>query len=54
MAITNEMLDELIGNAKTQEDVFGKDGLLNQWHYLKPQYFLILRLCRLVNLVINR
>lgn len=28
MAITNEMLDELIGNAKTQEDVFGKDGLL--------------------------
>jgi len=29
MAITNEMLDELIGNAKTQEDVFGKDGLLN-------------------------
>jgi putative transposase len=28
MAITNEMLDELIGNAKTQEDVFGQDGLL--------------------------
>jgi len=28
MAITNDMLDELIGNAKTQEDVFGKDGLL--------------------------
>lgn len=28
MAITNEMLDELIGNAKTQEDLFGKDGIL--------------------------
>lgn len=28
MAITNDMLDELIGNAKTQEDVFGKNGLL--------------------------
>lgn len=30
MAISNEMLDELIGNAKTQEDVFGKDGILKQ------------------------
>lgn len=29
MAITNEMLDEMIGTAKTQDDVFGKDGLLN-------------------------
>ncbi|HDV5807155.1 TPA: IS256 family transposase [Legionella pneumophila] len=29
MAITDEMLDELIGTAKTQDDVFGKDGLLN-------------------------
>lgn len=29
MAITDEMLDEMIGTAKTQEDVFGKDGLLN-------------------------
>jgi putative transposase len=28
MAITNEILDELIGNAKTQEDLFGKDGIL--------------------------
>lgn len=30
MAISNEMLDELIGNAKTQEDVFGKEGILKQ------------------------
>lgn len=30
MAISNEMLDELIGNAKTQEDVFGKNGILKQ------------------------
>ena len=29
MTITNAMLDELIGNAKTQEDVFGKDGIIN-------------------------
>lgn len=28
MAITDAMLDELIGDAKTQEDVFGKEGLL--------------------------
>jgi putative transposase len=28
MAISNKMLDELIGDATTQEDVFGKDGLL--------------------------
>ena len=28
MAIRNEILDELIGNAKTQEDVFGKDGII--------------------------
>lgn len=30
MAISNEMLDELLGNAKTQDDLFGKDGLLKQ------------------------
>lgn len=29
MAITDEMLDEMIGTAKTQDDVFGKDGLIN-------------------------
>lgn len=29
MAITDEMLDEMIGTAKTQDDVFGKGGLLN-------------------------
>ena len=29
MAITNEMLDEIIGTAKTQDDVFGRDGLIN-------------------------
>lgn len=28
MAIRNEILDELIGNAKTQEDLFGKDGII--------------------------
>ena len=28
MAITNDILDELIGNAKTEEDVFGKDGII--------------------------
>ena len=28
MTITNDILDELIGNAKTQEDLFGKDGVL--------------------------
>lgn len=28
MAITNDILDELIGNAKTQDDLFGKDGVL--------------------------
>jgi putative transposase len=28
MAITDEMLDELIGNAKTQEDVFGQNGII--------------------------
>ena len=27
MAITNDILDELIGNAKTQDDLFGKDGV---------------------------
>ena len=29
MAITDEMLDEIIGSAKTQDDVFGRDGLIN-------------------------
>lgn len=28
MAITNDILDELIGNAKSQDDLFGKDGVL--------------------------
>lgn len=28
MAITNDILDELIGNAKSQEDLFGKDGVI--------------------------
>lgn len=28
MAIRSELLDELIGNAKTQEDLFGKDGII--------------------------
>lgn len=30
MAITNDMLNELIGNAKTQDDLFGKDGILKE------------------------
>jgi putative transposase len=30
MAITDEMLDELIGDAKTQEDVFGQAGIIKQ------------------------
>jgi putative transposase len=30
MAITDEMLDEIIGTAKTQDDVFGKGGLINE------------------------
>jgi putative transposase len=30
MAIKEEMLDELLGNAKTQDDLFGKDGILKQ------------------------
>ncbi len=30
MAISKDTLDKLIGTAKTQEDVFGKDGLLKQ------------------------
>lgn len=28
MAIRDEILDELIGNAKTQEDLFGKEGII--------------------------
>jgi len=30
MAISNEVLDELLGSAKTQEDLFGKDGIVKQ------------------------
>ena len=30
MAISNEMLDELLGNAKTQDDLFGQDGIMKQ------------------------
>jgi len=30
MAISNDILDQLIGQARTEEDVFGKDGLLKQ------------------------
>jgi putative transposase len=30
MAITDDMLDQLLGNAKTQDDLFGKDGILKQ------------------------
>ncbi len=30
MAIDNKMLDELLGTARTQDDLFGKDGLLKQ------------------------
>lgn len=30
MTISKDILDQLIGTAKTQEDVFGKDGLLKQ------------------------
>jgi putative transposase len=28
MAVTNDMLDQLIGNAKTQEDLFGEGGVI--------------------------
>ena len=28
MAITNDILDELLGNAKSQDDLFGKDGII--------------------------
>jgi transposase-like protein len=28
MAITNDILDELIGNAKSQDDLFGKNGVV--------------------------
>src|SRR5580698_1529883 len=28
MAITTDILDELIGNAKSQDDLFGKDGVI--------------------------
>ena len=30
MTISNDMLDQLIGKAKTEEDVFGKGGLLKE------------------------
>ena len=30
MAINDEMLDELLGSAKTQDDLFGKDGIVKQ------------------------
>jgi putative transposase len=30
MTISNETLDELLGAAKTQEDLFGKDGIIKQ------------------------
>jgi len=30
MNITDEMLDELIGSAKTQEDLFGSGGILKE------------------------
>lgn len=30
MAISNDIIDQLIGKAKTEEDIFGKDGLLKQ------------------------
>lgn len=30
MTISNEILDELLGNAKTQDDLFGKDGIIKQ------------------------
>ena len=30
MAINDEMLDQLLGSAKTQEDLFGKEGIIKQ------------------------
>ena len=30
MAISDEMLDELLGSAKTEDDLFGKDGIVKQ------------------------
>jgi putative transposase len=30
MAISNDIIDQLIGKAKTEEDLFGKDGLIKQ------------------------
>ncbi len=30
MAISNDIIDQLIGKAKTEEDVFGKEGILKQ------------------------
>jgi hypothetical protein len=30
MTITNDILDELIGNAKSQDDLFGKDGVIKE------------------------
>ena len=28
--ISDEMIDQMLGNAKTQEDLFGKDGIIKQ------------------------
>ena len=30
MAISNDIIDQLIGKAKTEENLFGKEGLLKQ------------------------
>jgi putative transposase len=30
MAISDEMIDEILGNAKTQDDLFGKEGIMKQ------------------------
>lgn len=28
--ISDEMIDQMLGNAKTQEDLFGTDGIIKQ------------------------
>ena len=28
--ISDDMIDQMLGNAKTQEDLFGKDGIIKQ------------------------
>ncbi len=30
MTISDEVLDQILGNAKTQDDLFGKDGIMKQ------------------------